>query len=124
LSNQVDTKKPEKSEYGTVRCPKPECRQVLFEIEQGFMVDMPSVSTCRKCGRDTIALMSSYAEDKTGKLLVRFWCSICKDESDRLIPAIRKYCKGCKKFHQIFLSVLMGLPHCEVIEPEPAANQC
>ena len=110
-----------KNGFSSVRCPKPDCRQVLFEIEQGFMVDLPSVSTCRKCGHETISLMCSYAEDMIGKLIVRFWCSVCSEEFERMIPAIRKYCKGCKKFHLIFLNVLMFLPHCIVLKPKAAA---
>jgi len=105
-----------KYEFGGIRCPEPECRQVLFEIEKSFLVVGPDISLCLKCGSKTSLLMYSYSEAEPGKLIVRWHCPACKEEFDRKIPSIRKYCKGCKKFQQIFLSVLIGLPQCEVTE--------
>jgi len=105
-----------KFEFGGIRCPESGCRQILFEIEKTFLVVGPDVSLCRKCGGKTTLLMYSYNEAEPGKLIILWHCSACREELDRHIPSIRKYCKGCKKFQHIFLSVLIGLPQCEVTE--------
>lgn len=110
--NELDMK----FEFGGIKCPEPGCRQTLFEIEKSFLVVGPDISLCRKCGSKTSLLMYSYNETEPGKLIVRWHCSACREEFDRHIPSIRKYCKGCKKYQQIFLSVLIGLPQCEVTE--------
>ena len=106
----LKTNRPDEKEFGGLRCPKPECRQVLFEIEKSFLVRMPESTACRKCESKTMVLLCSYNESEIGKLIIRFWCSSCREGFDCKIPSIRKYCHGCKTYHHIFLYLLMNIP--------------
>lgn len=97
--------------FTALRCPNPDCRQLLFEVDGGFWTESLEKMPCRKCGQETIAELYSLAEDEPGKLTIRFWCKACMEDFDRSVPGIRKYCRGCKNYYVIFLSLLLGVAH-------------
>ena len=102
--------KRQKTGFGPLRCPKPECGRVLFEMNKGFWKRAAGRILCLKCGEETVPGLLSFQEDDLSKLSIRFWCLACHEVLDRTLPAIRKYCQGCKAYHVMFLSLLLALP--------------
>jgi len=97
--------------FSPLHCPTQSCGKVLFEMEQGFWTDKSEMVKCPKCGLATGPQLCSLSEDKPGNLNIRFWCPACREEFDREVPAIRKYCHFCKSYHIIFFWKLLGLYH-------------
>ena len=97
--------------FSPLHCPTQSCGEVLFEMEQGFWTDKSEMVKCPKCGLATGPQLCSLSEDKPGNLNIRFWCSACREEFDREVPAIRKYCHSCKAYHIIFFWKFLRLQH-------------
>ncbi|PIQ87530.1 MAG: hypothetical protein COV74_00215 [Candidatus Omnitrophica bacterium CG11_big_fil_rev_8_21_14_0_20_45_26] len=99
-----------KSSFGAVKCPNGDCGHILFEAGNRIRRKRPHKVLCRKCEEETIAVACLLNESDTGRLTVRLCCAQCGEDFDRRVPAIRKYCHGCKTYHLIYFLVFLGLP--------------
>jgi len=105
--------------FGPVRCPTEGCREVFFEIQQEFWLSVLERFLCAQCGKRTFPTFSSLVEGRPDVLYVQFWCNDCKKNFTQPIAGIRKYCRGCKVYHHIFLHCLLVMP---VFQPVQQQN--
>ena len=98
-----------KAGFKTLHCPTLSCRKALFEMDHSLLHDGSEAIECQKCGAAVSPQLCSFVEDSPSSLVVRLWCPVCEEESERVLPAIRKYCHSCKEYHVIFFWFLMGL---------------
>lgn len=116
----MDDLKLQSKEFGGLRCADPECRQVLFELQNDVLTYVPTPPTCWKCHGEVHVVLSSYSEVELGHLIIRYWCAKCREAFDRKLPSIRKYCKGCKTYHHLFLYAFLGVNQLSALQPEAA----
>ena len=105
------TKSGLRNGYGLVRCPNSGCEHILFEASKRFwFTNRIEHMMCAQCDLSASLIVCVQAETDAGELIARYWCHRCGDGFERAMIGIRKYCKECKVYKNVYFTLSMALP--------------
>lgn len=116
-----------REQFRHIRCPTHGCREVFFEVPKEFWPNSIQTFRCLECKREVSPSSCSLAERESRILYIHFWCEDCRKNFSMPISVIRKYCRGCKIYHRLFLychmdqeAMIAAIPHeiCNNQNPE------